>query len=150
RSRTLRRARLARLPSSCFPDHRGIRIPHLRTGRDSPLSGIQSDTPQNGLPTPRLPTPRIHQCDLIAMSLIRSPRSGLRSSTLWYQTYQGVLVASAHIATKICDTVRLAVPSLGSRTSAMLAPCGSQGMLPIALPDASATQVEGLDCNVIL
>ena len=61
RARPLRRARLARLPSSSHAVHRGLRIPDLRKGDDSPLStSFHRDVP-GACPSQRLSTQRLHR-----------------------------------------------------------------------------------------
>jgi hypothetical protein len=73
RARTLRRARMARLPSPRHAVHRSLRIPGLRAGRDSPLSRPFLRAALGACSTRPLSTPRIHPCGLNATSQIRSP-----------------------------------------------------------------------------
>jgi len=54
----LRRARLARFPSSRHPVHRRLRIPDLRAGDDSPLSTTFLRDVRETCHFRRLPTPR--------------------------------------------------------------------------------------------
>ena len=72
RARSLRRARLAWLPSSRNAVHRGLRLPDRRTGDDSP-SGPRSAAPvQVACLTRQLSTQRIRPCGLNATSRTRS------------------------------------------------------------------------------
>ena len=71
RARPLRRARMARLPSSRHTLHRGLRIPDLRTGDDFPLrTSSRRDVP--GIcHSRRLPTQRLRRCGLNGTSRTR-------------------------------------------------------------------------------
>src|ERR1700693_2256905 len=64
RARTLRRTRMARLPPSRHAVHRGLRIPDLREGDDSPLRTSFRRAAPATCRTPRLPTPRSPPCGL--------------------------------------------------------------------------------------
>ena len=72
RARSLRRTRLARLPSSRHPVHRRLRLPHRRAGDDSPLrTSFRRAGPGPSL-TRRLSTQRLRPCGLNATSRTRS------------------------------------------------------------------------------
>jgi hypothetical protein len=68
-------ARLARLPSSCKPLHRRLRIPHLPKGDDSPLSADRNQKPPGTYRSRRLSTPRIPRSDPNDTRQIRSQPS---------------------------------------------------------------------------
>ena len=71
--------RLARLPPSCQPLHRRLRVPYLRTGDDPPLS---TSSPQKWPETSHSPwfsTKRIHRSDPNGMSTARLPPSAAGS-----------------------------------------------------------------------
>ena len=72
RAWALRRARMARLPSSRHAVHRGLRIPDLRAGDDSPLRTSFHRAVPDACLTRRLSTPRIRPCGLNATSQTRS------------------------------------------------------------------------------
>src|SRR5580693_28344 len=114
RPRTFRRAQLARLPPSRHAVHRGLRIPDLRTGDDSPLStSFRRAVPATCL-FQRLPTPRRRHCGLNATSPIPSQQCADVSSTplssaccdAHAATQQPPLAPSVPNAA-ICDTVVL-------------------------------------------
>jgi hypothetical protein len=61
RARAFRRARMARLPSPRHAVHRGLRIPDLRAGDDSPLRTSFHHSVPETCRTRRLPTQRIRR-----------------------------------------------------------------------------------------
>src|ERR1700761_8522419 len=66
RARALRRAWMARLPSPRHAVHRGLRIPGLRAGRDSPLRTWFLPVALDACLTRWLSTPRLRPCGLNA------------------------------------------------------------------------------------
>src|SRR6516165_1631361 len=82
RARTLRGTRLARLSPSRHPVHRGIWIPDLREGDDSPLKTSFRPAVPATCHTRQLSTPRILPCGLNGTSQTRSPPCAEGSSPL--------------------------------------------------------------------
>ena len=72
RARAFRRARMARLPSPRHAVHRGLRIPDLREGDDSPLRTSFRHAVPATCRSRRLPTQRLRRCGLNATSRTRS------------------------------------------------------------------------------
>jgi SRSO17 transposase len=75
RARPLRRARMARLPSSRYTVYRRLRIPDLRTGDDSPLGTSWHPEVHETCHSRWLPTPRRRRSDPNGTSPTRSQRS---------------------------------------------------------------------------
>src|SRR5918996_1694348 len=63
---------MARLPSSRYTVHRGLWIPHLRAGDDSPLRSTFRHAALGTFPTQSLSTQRIRPCGLNVTSRTRS------------------------------------------------------------------------------
>ena len=72
RARAFRRTRMARLPSPRHAVHRGLRIPDLRAGDDSPLRTSFRHAVPAICRTRRLSTQRLRRCGLNATSRTRS------------------------------------------------------------------------------
>ena len=72
RARAFRRARMARLPSPRHAVHRGLRIPDLRAGDDSPLRTSFRRAVPATCRSRRLPTQRLRRCGPNATSQTRS------------------------------------------------------------------------------
>src|SRR6266700_723518 len=94
RARTLRRPRLARLPSPRYAVHRGLRIPGLREGDDSPLRTSFRRAAPATCRTRRLPTPRILHCGLNGTSQTQSQPCAEGSSQLSSNAYRAVHAAA--------------------------------------------------------
>ena len=73
RTRPLRGPRMARLSSSRHTVHRGLRLPDLPTGEDSPLSTTCRRCARETCPSRRLPTPRRRRSGRSATSPTQSP-----------------------------------------------------------------------------
>ena len=73
RARPLRGPRLAGLSSSRHTVHRGLRLPDLPTGEDSPLSTTCRRCARETCPSRRLPTPRRRRSGRSATSPTQSP-----------------------------------------------------------------------------
>src|SRR2546428_12653464 len=65
---------MARLPPSCHAVHRGLRIPDLRAGDDSPLRTSHHHALPATCRSRRLPTQRLRPCGLNATSRTQSGR----------------------------------------------------------------------------
>src|SRR5215471_10287303 len=91
--------------------HRGLRIPGLRKGDDSPLRTWLLHQIRNACPTPWLPTPRRRRCGRNVTSPTRSrPSTAERftqSAKLCCRDVRHVRVISREICAEICDAVRL-------------------------------------------
>src|SRR5690349_11451311 len=75
RTEPLRGPRLARLPSSCQPLHRSLRLPHRRALPFPPSTPVHPRADQDTCPTPRFPSARGCRSDLSATCSTRSPPS---------------------------------------------------------------------------
>jgi SRSO17 transposase len=93
----LRRPRLARLSPSCHALYCGLRLPHHRAGRFSPLGRRTSVPRHDTSATRRFPTPRIPRCDLNAMWRPRSPPSASPLPTSWHASWCAAPAANAAI-----------------------------------------------------
>src|SRR2546428_10747684 len=72
---------MARLPPSCHAVHRGLRIPDLRAGDDSPLRTSHHHAVPATCRSRRLPTQRLRPCGLNATSRTQSrPCADISSS----------------------------------------------------------------------
>src|SRR5215471_4405200 len=96
--------------------HRGLRIPGLRKGDDSPLRTWLLHQIRNACPTPWLPTPRRRRCGRNATSPTRSRPSTAewftRSPRLCCRDVRCVRAISREIRAEIYDAVRLAGAAL--------------------------------------
>src|ERR1700723_20681 len=72
RATDIRGARMARLPPPCHAVHRGLRIPGLREGDDSPLWILCHHVLQGTCHSQRLPTQRLRLCEPNDTSRTRS------------------------------------------------------------------------------
>ena len=75
-ARAFRRARLAWLPPPRHAVHRGLRVPRLREGDNSPLGISFHHAVQETCGSRRLPTERLRRCDLNVTSRTRLRRCG--------------------------------------------------------------------------
>src|SRR6266436_6709519 len=110
RARALRRARVAWLPSSRHAVHRGLRIPDLREGDDSPLRTSFRHSAPATCRTRQLPTPRIPPCGLNGTSQTRSPPCAEGSSQLSSNAYHAAhaaVVQPRNVRVAICNAVVL-------------------------------------------
>ena len=133
RARTFRRAGMARLPPSRHSLHRGLRIPDLRAGDDSPLNRSCRHAFPATCPMRRLPAQRIRRCGLNATSQTRSQRCDGDWWLLSPQRYRAAHAAplQPRVGTdiKICDTVRLGPAS--ANAWARLRRCGGARLSPL-------------------
>ena len=118
RARAFRRARMAWLPPSRHTLHRGLRIPDLREGDDSPLStSFQRNVP-GGCHSRRLQTQRLHRCGPSGTFQTRlrpcADGSFSPSSKTCRDVRAAPLRSGTRRSTKLYDTVRL-VPSRAGR-----------------------------------
>src|ERR1700681_1027111 len=105
---------MAWLPSSRHAVHRGLRIPDLRKGDDSPLRTSFRRAAPATCRTPRLPTQRILHCGLSGTSQTRSRPCAEGSSPLSSDACRGVHAAAPQpcdIGGETCDAVVLTVQS---------------------------------------
>jgi hypothetical protein len=112
RARAFRRARMARLPPSRHTLHRGLRIPDLRKGDDSPLStSFHRDVP-GACHSRRLQTQRLHRCGPSGTFQTRlrpcADGSFLPSSKTCRDVRAAPLRSGTWRSTKLYDAVRLA------------------------------------------
>src|SRR5215475_15264947 len=102
---------MARLPPSRHSLHRGLRIPELRAGDDSPLDRSCRQAVPATCPIRRLPAQRIHRCGLNATSQTRLQQCDGDWWLLSPQRYRAAHAArlQPQLGTdiEICDTVRL-------------------------------------------
>src|SRR4051794_36435948 len=75
RTGSLRGPRLARLPPSCQPLHRSLRLPDRRALPFPPSAPVHPRADQDTCPTPRFPSARGCPSDLSATCRTRSPPS---------------------------------------------------------------------------
>src|SRR5216683_5562492 len=94
RPRALRGARVAWFPPSRDAVHRGVRIPDLREGDDSPLRTLFRRAAPATCRTRRLPTPRILHCGLNGTSQTQSQPCADDSSPLSSNAYRAVHAAA--------------------------------------------------------
>src|SRR3984893_8328487 len=107
RARAFRRARLAWLPPPRYAVHRGLRIPGLREGDDSPLGISFHQAVQETCGFQRLPTQRLRHCDPNVTSRTRLRRCDEDSSLPSPGTSHAVPVAFGNQSVFFCDAVRL-------------------------------------------
>src|ERR1700730_8611807 len=107
RARAFRRARLAWLPPPRYAVHRGLRIPGLREGDDSPLGISFHQAVQETCGFQRLPTQRLRHCDPNVTSRTRLRRCDEDSSLPSPGTSHAVPVAFGNRSVFFCDAVRL-------------------------------------------
>jgi hypothetical protein len=102
---------MTRLPSSRHIMHRGLRLPGLRAGDDSPLRTSLRRAVRGTCRSRRLSTPRRRRCGPNAMFPTRSPPCAGASPTLSSNDYHDARAVKhqcqhAHNG-EICDTVKL-------------------------------------------
>src|SRR6202051_3345183 len=107
RARAFRRARLAWLPPPRYAVHRGLRIPGLREGDDSPLGISFHQAVQETCGFQRLRTQRLRPCDPNVTSRTRLRRCGEDSSLPSPGTSHAVPVALGNRSVFFCDAVRV-------------------------------------------
>src|SRR3989442_8868862 len=103
---------MARLPPSCHAVHRGLRIPDLRAGDDSPLRTSHHHAVPATCRSRRLPTQRLHPCGLNATLRTQSQPCADVSSSRSSRRYHDALAAQRQSSEKrrvqIYDAVVLA------------------------------------------
>src|SRR5487761_1759944 len=101
---------MAWLSSSRHAVHRGLRIPDLRKGIDSPLRTMRRLCHRRTYPIRELPTPRIPRSDLSVTSQTQSHLSVSPSPGPLLLRSCGVHAVSENHIISFYDTVRLITP----------------------------------------
>src|SRR5690349_11116421 len=106
---SLRGPRLARLPPSCQPLHRSLRLPHRRALPFPPSPPVHPRADQDTCPTPRFPSARGCPSDLSATCSTRSPPSDDASPSPSSRVCPDAPAASPNQSriASISDTVKL-------------------------------------------
>src|SRR5262245_29206852 len=133
---------MARLPPSRHSLHRGLRIPDLRAGGDSPRNRSCRQAVPATCPMRRVPAQRIHRCGLNATS--QTPFQ--RCDADWWlplpQRYRAAHAAplQPQLGTdiEICDTVRLV--SYGAAVVAWLRPTDQHALFVVHGDDLRAAE----------
>ena len=106
---------MARLPPSCHAVHRGLRIPDLRAGDDSPLRTSHHHAVPATCRSRRFPTQRLRPCGLNATFRTQSRPCADGSSSRSSRRYHDALAAQRQSSEKrrvqIYDAVVLATPA---------------------------------------
>src|SRR4051794_29340387 len=112
RTGSLRGPRLARLPPSCQPLHRSLRLPGGRALPFPPSAPVHPGTNQNTCSTPRFPAARGCRSDLSATCSTRSPPSDAASPSPSSRVYPDAPAASPSHSEDVVriDTVKLETP----------------------------------------